>query len=84
LHWPYPHAQPKQVLALVAEIEKLIGPVVIGGDFNMVPWSHALRQFASASRSDRAGPVVRTLIHSSGILRLPIDHILVPGGQGRL
>lgn len=84
LHWPYPHSQSKQVANLVAAMGFLKGPVVLGGDFNMVPWSHTLRQFERATGSDRAGRVLRTFKHDTFPLRLPIDHILTPEGQGTL
>jgi endonuclease/exonuclease/phosphatase (EEP) superfamily protein YafD len=84
LHWPYPHSQPEQVASLVPLLEALDRPVVVAGDFNMVPWSHSVRSISAASRAKRAGPVVRTLIHPTWILRLPIDHVLVPDGIGAL
>lgn len=84
LNWPYPYNQPEQVAALAGVLNSLGGRVVLGGDFNMVPWSHTVRAISKATGSDRAGPMVRTLIHSGGILRLPIDHVLVPGGIGKL
>lgn len=82
LPWPYPFQQHEQVDRIVPVLNALNGPVVVAGDFNMVPWSHAVRQIEKAARSERAGPVVRTLTKTAGILRLPIDHVLVPGGQG--
>jgi len=84
LHWPYPHSQPAQLSRLLPQIEQMDGPVILGGDFNMVPWSHTMRAVQRATGSTRAGPVVRTYIHDSSSLRLPIDHILVPGGRGYL
>ena len=82
LHWPYPHAQPQQVARLMGELAVLEGPIVLGGDFNMVPWSSTLRKFERATGSQRAGRVYRTFVHKGSPLRLPIDHVLVPGGRG--
>ena len=38
LNWPFPHSQRDQVNRLLPELRQLDGPVIIGGDFNMVPW----------------------------------------------
>ncbi len=84
LHWPFPHSQPEQVENLLAEMDFLTGPVILAGDFNMVPWSHTMRVFEDATGSKRAGPVLRTFLHDKSPLRLSIDHILVPNGQGQL
>ncbi len=84
LHWPYPHGQPQQVARLTGELKALSGPVLLGGDFNMVPWSHTLRAIERATSSKRAGRVFRTFAHRNSPLRLPIDHVLVPGGRGVL
>ncbi|TNF19494.1 MAG: endonuclease [Rhodobacteraceae bacterium] len=81
LHWPWPYGQAEHSAALLARLEGLEGPVVIGGDFNMVPWSHRLRAFARASRSDLVRPIGATLWRSW--VPLPIDHVLAPCGGGR-
>jgi len=84
LRWPYPYSQPEQVAKLLPVLRALDGPKIIAGDFNMVPWSHAVRAIERASGSDRAGAMVRTLVYGAGFLQVPIDHVLVPGGQGQL
>ncbi|MBV1867920.1 MAG: endonuclease/exonuclease/phosphatase family protein [Marinosulfonomonas sp.] len=84
LRWPYPYRQPEQVKALLPVLKGLEGPIIIAGDFNMVPWSYSVRAIERASGSKRAGAMVRTLVHASGLLQVPIDHVLVPGGQGAL
>jgi endonuclease/exonuclease/phosphatase (EEP) superfamily protein YafD len=84
LHWPYPFGQPLQVAQVLEEISKLDGKIVIAGDFNMVPWSYTLRAFQRVSGSERAGPIVQTLHLDDIPVKLPIDHILVPGGVGEL
>lgn len=83
LIWPFPYGQRQQVKALTGAMGFLKGPVVLGGDFNMVPWSQTMRDIENATGSLRAGPVLRTLKHATLPLRLPIDHILVPSGRGR-
>jgi endonuclease/exonuclease/phosphatase (EEP) superfamily protein YafD len=83
LDWPFPYDQRQQVKSLTRAMRLLTGPVVLGGDFNMVPWSQTMRDIENATGSLRAGPVLRTLKHATLPLRLPIDHILVPSGQAR-
>jgi len=77
LHWPWPHEQADQVEDLMPYLEQMEGPVIVGGDFNMVPWSHAVRRIARATRTARVGPLFPT-IYPGGI-PLPIDYILAPG-----
>ena len=84
LKWPFPRKQSRQVKEMVPELRALGGPVVLGGDFNMVPWSHTMRQIERATGSTRAGAVQFTFHHLDIPLFLPIDHILVPSGQGQL
>ena len=84
LRWPFPLGQGEQVADLIPELEALDGMIVVGGDFNMVPWSHTMRVIEDATNSKRAGPVLRTFLHQRSPLRLPIDHILVPSGRGKL
>ena len=92
LHWPYPYRQAIQVADLLPLLEGLEGPVVLGGDFNMVAWSHAVRAIASATRTENAGHVGGTfaLSHTVGgenilarMPRLPIDHVLIPEDAAR-
>lgn len=78
LHWPWPHSQPVQRAALLPVLSELDAPVVIGGDFNMVPWSHSLRQVQAATGTQRAGPVFASVVKRGA--PLPIDHVLAPGG----
>ena len=76
LHWPYPMGQAAQVRSLVPQLESLSGPVVLGGDFNMVPWSHAMRVIARATASKRIG-VPQYSLPLKRLYTLPIDHVLV-------
>lgn len=82
LHWPWPHGQAAQAERLARLLGTLDGPMLIGGDFNMVPWSGALRRIMRASGTARPGPVRPTLRAGYPTpLRLPIaiDHVL--GGR---
>jgi endonuclease/exonuclease/phosphatase (EEP) superfamily protein YafD len=80
LHWPWPFAQAAQVDALIPVLQGLEGPVVMAGDFNMVPWSQTLHRFATASRSRLAGPVRGTWPGFGPLATLPIDHVMGPAG----
>lgn len=80
LPWPWPFLQTRQVDKIIPLLEKLDGPVLAAGDFNMVPWSSTMRRIEGATGSQRAGPIITTL--TIGPMRLAIDHILTPEGQG--
>jgi endonuclease/exonuclease/phosphatase (EEP) superfamily protein YafD len=80
LHWPWPFGQAAQVDALIPVLAALDGPVIMAGDFNMVPWSHTLDRFAGASRTVKAGPVLGTWPGFGPLAPLPIDHVLAPDG----
>lgn len=78
LHWPWPYEQSRQVPAIMSELIALQGPILIGGDFNMLPWSNAVTQIARASRNQRAGGVTSTFMFER--TPLPIDHVMAPAG----
>jgi endonuclease/exonuclease/phosphatase (EEP) superfamily protein YafD len=79
-YWPWPYQQAAQNANLVGVIAGLTGPKVIGGDFNMVPWSHAMAGIAAAGDVRFAGPVRGTYRQFGPLLGLPIDHVLTPLG----
>ncbi|MCK0150990.1 endonuclease/exonuclease/phosphatase family protein [Marivita sp. S6314] len=76
--WPWPHGQDRQLAQLLPVLEGLEDPIVLAGDFNMVPWSFALNQIARTTQTTRAGPLFPTLIKMGA--PLPIDHVYAPGG----
>ncbi|MFW2545026.1 endonuclease/exonuclease/phosphatase family protein [Primorskyibacter sp. 2E107] len=80
--WPWPYPQAEQVTGILPDLRRLDGPVVLGGDFNSVGWSHTLRRIEAATGSRRIGPYTHTF--SLPYLGLPIgiDHILAPPGSG--
>lgn len=77
LHWPYPMGQAAQVKRLMSDLATLSGPVVLGGDFNMVPWSNTMRRITSATNTQRIGTPKLSFPLLGDLYRIPIDHILV-------
>ncbi|WP_371154340.1 endonuclease/exonuclease/phosphatase family protein [Jannaschia sp. 2305UL9-9] len=83
LHWPWPAGgdrQMQQVASLVNEIERLATPLVIGGDFNQMPWSTAVARIADAADGKVTGGLRATFVKAGGAIRLPIDHVIIPEG----
>lgn len=82
LHWPYPFGQDAQIKALYTTLKDLPRPVIIAGDFNAAPWSHAVSQISEATKTRVAGGLRFTLQKSmfKGLIpvQLPIDHLLTP------
>ncbi|TFL17812.1 endonuclease/exonuclease/phosphatase family protein [Jannaschia formosa] len=81
--WPWPAAgdrQTQQVAGLRAELSALPGPVLLGGDFNQMPWSAAVGTLADSVGAKVAPGLRATYVDLGGALRLPIDHILAPRG----
>lgn len=76
LHWPYPQGQARQENKLVPQLKALKGDVVLGGDFNMVPWSNTMRAIMAATNTRRIGVPPYTLA-LKGLYTLPIDHVLI-------
>lgn len=76
LHWPWPHGQAAQVDALIPVLEALPRPVIVAGDFNMVPWADAPRRIAGATGTRFIRPMEITFMLR--FYPLPIDHVLVP------
>lgn len=76
LPWPWPFGQALYSARACAALSRLDGPVVLAGDFNMVPWSHTLHRFMTVTGARRAGRALGTF--PMGRVRLPIDHCLAP------
>ncbi len=82
LHWPWPYRQPEQLAHVLPILEGLEGPVLIGGDFNAMPWSHAVRRIGAATGAARVGRAANSFPRYSPWVPLPIDQVLAPGGAG--
>lgn len=79
LRWPYPGSGGADARRLAGVLAELDGPIVMGGDFNMVAWAYSVQLMADAGRVVRAGPIV-TSYNLFGLLPLPIDQVFAPGG----
>jgi len=77
-YWPWPNGQARQINELLPILDTLAEPIVLAGDFNMVPWSHINRKVAATTQTSRAGPLFPTLRRMGA--PLPIDHVYAPGG----
>ncbi len=81
LHWPFPYQQSQQLEALLPLLENLDAPVILGGDFNMVPWANAVRAVARATGTTYSGARAPTFYIEDWV-PVPIDHVLAGGGSG--
>ena len=68
-------AAPILLMGLLSELD---GPVIVAGDFNIVPWSGRVGRIAALTGTQLAGPA-RATLHLRNI-PLPIDMVLAPGG----
>lgn len=84
LRWPWPHSQRQQAIWLEEAVDALEGPVVMSGDFNMMPWGSDVRRLVRATGVRRAGPMVPTFwLRPLGWLPaipLPLDQVYATGG----
>lgn len=83
LHWPWPFKQHRQIGNLEKYLRNIPRPVLLAGDFNAAPWSHAVQRVAMAADASVA-PGLRfsfdiELNDWAPPLPIPIDHILLPG-----
>ncbi len=70
------------VLQQVAELARReTGPVIVAGDFNATPWSHAMRPLVAAGLRDTqlGRGFSATWQRNIPIFAIPIDHILLGG-----
>lgn len=84
LHWPYPFRQGAQIGQLENHLRDIPRPVILAGDFNSAPWSHAVDRIAVATDTAIAGGLRLSFdIRFNGWtppIAMPIDHILLPDG----
>ncbi|NOE26760.1 endonuclease/exonuclease/phosphatase family protein [Ruegeria sp. HKCCD6157] len=80
LNWPFPYDQSRQSQVIADRISQLEGPVLIAGDFNMVPWGESVRRIGAAANNQSFGTVLNTHNLGSWKIPLPIDNLLFPKG----
>lgn len=80
LHWPWPYGQADHVELLLPILDKLEGPVVMAGDFNMVRWATSVTRLADIVGTRPAGPTFGSYVGLSRLMPLPIDHVFAPEG----
>lgn len=80
LHWPWPYQQADHVDLLLPVLDRLEGPVVMGGDFNMVRWANSVTRLAEIVGTRPAGPTFGSYIGLSRLFPLPIDHVFATQG----
>ncbi|MEL6690274.1 MAG: endonuclease/exonuclease/phosphatase family protein [Pseudomonadota bacterium] len=85
LLWPWPFEQPDQIKMVLDSLSTLDGPVIAAGDFNQVPWSHAVQRVSDMTGAPNQGPSAQTFQFKHDIFKyvaqLPIDHVLAPRGS---
>lgn len=81
LPWPWPYEQAERAGQVAELVSGLAGNVVIGGDFNMMPWGHAPARIAAAAGALRLGPLFET--YRLRGYPLTLDQVLTTG-TGRI
>lgn len=80
LGWPWPYRQAEQARKVLLLLGAMEGPVVIGGDFNMVAWSSVLGRVRAVAGVRRVEPVQGSFAQFAPFAVLPIDQVMAPGG----
>ncbi len=80
LEWPFPFDQFEQASLIEDKLQSMEGPILIGGDFNMVTWGGSVVRLAKAAGNEPLGPYRNTFLSGRPYLPLAIDNVLVPKG----
>jgi endonuclease/exonuclease/phosphatase (EEP) superfamily protein YafD len=80
LHWPWPYAQADHVEQLLPVLDKLQGPAIMAGDFNMVRWANSVTRLAEILGVRPAGPTMGSYVGLSSMFALPLDHVFATQG----
>lgn len=80
LEWPWPYRQARHSNDLAPVLAGLEGPVLMGGDFNMVRWGYSVERLAAVANVQVAGPMQGSFAGFAPWLWLPIDHVFAPSG----
>lgn len=81
LRWPFPLPQARQIEALADIWDQIDSPLIITGDFNAAPWSHAVQKIAADSGTRVVPGLRRSFTWGDNwlgdLMALPIDHALI-------
>ena len=80
LHWPWPYAQAEHVERLLPILDRLQGPAILAGDFNMVRWANSVTRLAEILGVRPAGPTMGSYVGLSSLFALPLDHVFTTQG----
>ncbi len=80
LHWPWPYAQADHVQLLLPILDRLQGPAIMAGDFNMVRWANSVTQMSQILDVRPAGPTFGSYVGLTDQVRLPIDQVFSSRG----
>lgn len=80
LHWPWPYQQAQHVDLLLPILDKLEGPAIMAGDFNMVRWANSVKELSDILGVRAAGPTMGSYVGLSRLFPLPIDHVFSTRG----
>lgn len=80
LHWPWPYQQARHVELLLPILDRLDGPAIMAGDFNMVRWANSVTEMAAILGVRPAGPTMGSYVGLSQLFPLPIDHVFATRG----
>ena len=79
LHWPWPRTQARQVSRIVPGLSELPRPVILAGDLNSAPWSHAAARIGDAIAAKPILPPVPSY-PLLPLVTVPIDHVFADSG----
>jgi endonuclease/exonuclease/phosphatase (EEP) superfamily protein YafD len=74
----------RQIDSVARAVARLSGPVILAGDFNAAPWSHAIGRLIENSGLAPLAGLRPTWPAALGLAQLPIDHVLVSDGVRNL
>ncbi len=81
MNWPWPSnyaGRQRRVQRILGELPQ---PMVIAGDFNMVPWATSVQRLERRTGTEVVTPL-RFSFRPKGLQALlPIDHVMVPAGM---
>lgn len=80
LYWPFPYGQSRHLEELLPLLEALERPVIVAGDFNMVPWGTPVERVGAATGTRVIAGLRFSKSLFGGVAQLPIDHVLLPIG----